>query len=151
MNITIKEIASADVDSSQEIFNSLEEDYIEFDKWIAKVKSDPERKVLVASTVEDNYVAVAIIKPEEWENDYFSSFPVTKLSTFKVREDYRNLGIGTALLGLAVGVAKVKGTKAIYLETLAKQENLIGFLEANKFVRFAANYRGEIVMSRLGL
>jgi hypothetical protein len=130
----VTEIPAYTLDSEQEIFDSLRQDYgSNFDRWLDKVRADSEHRIcLTVLDDEDNYVALAILK-EEVECPYGLRAPVIKVSTFKVAAHHAGAKYGELLLKSIFRIAVRKQVSTLYVETFSKHELLVDLFEVFGF------------------
>lgn len=124
----IEELPLHNLDSNDEFFDSVRNDYPGFDDWFR----DKARQGRVAWTVFDDYGilgAVAIYKEEHDPivTDDNRALPgkVLKLCTFKVGETIRGRKIGELLLKCAFRYASINSLEQIYLTMQAGKQDFL--------------------------
>lgn len=143
-------LPTAQLDDSQPIFDSFAVNYTGFDEWLHKVKEDPRRVLLTVEAADGEYEAVALLKPNELDNNYRFIGSVMKLSTFKVAEAHEGKGHGRKLFDMVMKLATDSATDILYVEVFPAQVTLISFLTGRGF-QITKNHtvRGETVLCLL--
>jgi GNAT superfamily N-acetyltransferase len=120
----VSDLKISGLDETEHIFDSIKDDYKDFDVWVNRIKEDVNRFVKVV-TVDDVYVGVAIVKVVDFST---KDVVVSKISTFKVHEEYQNQGIGTLLLNTVENDLVKFGSFAVYVDVKEHHVGLIDFL-----------------------
>jgi len=132
------------LDLSDPIFDTLKEDYQEFETWFKKI-SRQGRKCWVHYNPEGSLGALLIYKIEDEPLDTIPPFPKKKrekISTFIVRHIGQK--IGELFIKLAVDIAIKNKTEEIYLTHFTKPEDrLVELITEYGFIMSAKNQRGE--------
>jgi hypothetical protein len=124
-------VQSYALDLDQEIFNSIRDDYPEFNEWIAKVQSDsPNRECFVVEEEDGAYAAIAILKIDESDCNYEFAPPVMKISTFKVGQQFSGNHYGELLLKAVLKSHHEHDAGSAYVEVWDRHERLIDFMGA---------------------
>lgn len=143
---SVDRCAAYALDPDQPIFDSLREDYPEFDHWLAKVRRDSDNRTCFLIRHGGRYAAVALLKFER-DSDYELAEPVIKISTFKVSPAHVQVKFGELLLKAIFAEAYEHSAGSLYLEVFEKHEGLIGLLSNFGFGDSGARTgRGETVM-----
>lgn len=129
---------------SDPIFDTLKEDYEEFEDWFKKI-SRQGRKCWVHYNLDGSIGALLIYKIEDDPLDTIPPFPKKKrekISTFIVRHIGQK--IGELFIKLAVDIAIKNKTEEIYLTHFTKPEDrLVELITEYGFILSAKNQRGE--------
>lgn len=129
---------------SDPIFDTLKEDYEEFEGWFKKI-SRQGRKCWVHYNPDGTLGALLIYKIEDEPLDTIPSFPKKKrekISTFIVRHIGQK--IGELFIKLAVDIAIKHKTEEIYLTHFTKPDDrLVELITEYGFIMAARNQRGE--------
>lgn len=139
---TVDLITSYNVDFHQDIFDSLREDYPEFDDWFKKkVASDARgRRCWVVVDADGRYDAIAIVKVED-THPGDPSRTSTKISTFKVAPHRAGDKVGELLLRTILDWASGQpAVTSLFVEVRPHEskEPLLRFLEQFGFSRSSA-------------
>lgn len=138
----IQHLGCHQLDSEQEIFTSLKNDYPEFEDWF-KNNCIPNHRDCWTITLDDLIVAIAIWKQDETGNDLNDAIveggkpakpqdKVFKVSTFKVDDGYRGSKIGEHLLKQALWHAYENNYDWIYLTTFPDKQPFL-YLSTSTF------------------
>lgn len=138
-SIVIRNECLSNIDLNDEFFDSLREDYFEFDNWfISKQKEG--RKAYITVTSQRKITSFLMLKFED-ENENYSDFERPfecgkriKVSTFKVMDTGKK--IGEAFVEIMINEAITRNVKEIYVTTFKKQEALIYLLKQYGFEFF---------------
>lgn len=153
----VKSLKCHQVDVSQEIFQTLKENYPGFEEWFGKCIEQHRDCWTVQE--EDKIIAIAIQK-EETGKDFKSDFvegnisaknddKVLKICTFKVGIDARGSKIGEHLLKQALWHSYENGFDWVYLTTFEdKQSHLITFLKEFGFSMHGKNRTRELILAK---
>lgn len=142
----VERCATYALDPEQPIFDSLREDYPEFDAWLTKVRRDHENRTCLLIREDGVYGAIALLKSEP-DCEYNLPAPVTKISTFKVGAEFGRVKYGELLLKAIFADAEERPTASLYVEVLPKHDVLVtmlsefGFLDCGHRTR-----RDELVL-----
>ena len=124
------------IDTEDPFFDSLKEDYYDFDGWIAKKKRKHE-SARVTYKDSGKLGAVLMFKTENEMEDY-SSFDTpfergkrVKICTFKVEDNGKS--IGEAFIKIVVDYAISKNIYEIYVTVFDKQDRLINLFKEYGF------------------
>ncbi len=136
------------LDLEQDIFDSLRIEYQpDFDDWIAKVQADSSnRECFVIEEADGTYAAIAIVKINESDCAYPFTQPVSKISTFKVAEQFSGSRYGELLLKAVLRSHHDHGVGSAYVEVRPHHQPLIDFLGQFGYVEGAQSARGELVL-----
>ena len=145
------------VDVTQEIFQSLKEDYEGFEEWFSTCIEQHRN----CWTVQDKnkIIAIAILKEEtgqqyrddfiEGEADIPNNGKILKICTFKVGADAKGSKIGEHLLKQSLWHAYENNFDCVYLTAYEeKQDHLISFLKEFGFSVEGKNKNGELIISK---
>lgn len=123
---SIRHMPSHQLVMTDRIFESLRDDYPEFDSWLRKVKMEGrECRVVPAS---DGYAAICILKNED-DNPFGLRGKVLKICTFKVSADHEGHKYGELLLKDAFEHCRANNYAFTYLTAHNHHEGLIALLE----------------------
>lgn len=144
----VERIPTYTIDSDDPIFESLREDYTEFDWWLAKVRADSDNRVCLVIKEQGHYAGFVLLKNEaDCQHDL--PRPVIKISTFKVGTDFGHSKLGELLLKAIFSEVNHRGAGALYVEVFDKQQALIALLNNFGFVDIdARTVRGELVLGK---
>lgn len=142
----VTQVQSYALDFDQGIFDSIRAEY-DFDAWIAKVQSDSEnRECFVIQESNGTYAAIAIVKIQERDCAYTFSAPVTKISTFKVGEEFSGNRYGELLLNAVLQSHSDHHVGSAYVEVWDSHQQLIDFLGAFGYYDAGESTKGERVL-----
>lgn len=137
----------ANVDLSDEFFDSLKQDYQEFPEWFQKKITQDEEALVFQDT---NGIGAFIYlkaeeEPLELKDKIRPSVRRIKIGTLKLSEKHRNQRLGEGAIGVALWKWQESLTDEIYVTVFKKHELLINLLENFGFVCIGENPRGELV------
>lgn len=130
----VSPVRTYNLDQHDPIFDSLRDDYDDFDGWFARVRLAPGRPAWVIQGDDGRYGALMIVKDEQ-PGDSDLSGRVVKLCTFKVAPHARGRAYGELLLKTLFGHMHSGNHDTAYVTVYPKQEILIELLEDFGFVR----------------
>ncbi len=114
----IEEVLTYNIDIESRFFDSLREDYPEFDEWYKRISRDG-RKAWIYRDDNDSPAAICIFKEEYdaivTDDNRGLRGRVLKLCTFKVGEKIRGMKIGELLLKAAFRYATEHACEHIYI------------------------------------
>lgn len=139
----VERVESYQVPLRAPIFDSLRQDYPDFDNWWLKKVVDQRRAVLVLGDHEEPE-GVAALKDESGESGLADR--VLKISTFKVAEGLGRARRGELLLRAVVDHAVGSNFKAAYLTVWEHHGDLIGWLGRFGFLQHEISSSGEVVL-----
>jgi len=149
---SIKRVRVRDLDPDDLIFDTLKEEYPDFEGWLAR-KGD--RSAYISQNPDDSLGAVLILKPNEFEEIGYDP-PLgkeerLKISTMKVAKDRRGQKIGELLLSIAFREAMHHGNEEVYLTHFPRNPDyLIDLIFDYGFKRKSTRRNGEgIYVKRL--
>ena len=108
------------------IFESLREDYPDFDRWFRQVSQEG-RRAWVIEPDGDDYAGICIWKQQDDELGLGGK--AMKISTFKVAEEHRGRRYGELLLKAAFNELHANGYDRVWLTVFERHETLIAMLE----------------------
>lgn len=122
---SIQKVKLADLDTDDQIFDSLKEEY-DFEQW---VDDHPDRDAWVNWNPDGSLGAILIIKPKEVE-DVGDEPPLgkrerLKISTLKVAENSRGSKTGELLISIAIQEAINHETEELYLTHYRQEEDYL--------------------------
>lgn len=130
----------SNIDLSDQFFDSLKADYVEFPIWFQK-KADFGEKALVFED-EEGIGAFVYLKREEAESIVLKDKPELpainriKIGTFKLSERFRGQRLGEGAIGVALWYwQKLNKFDEIYLTAFDKHEDLINLITRFGFVK----------------
>ncbi|VVB97263.1 Uncharacterised protein [uncultured archaeon] len=140
----LKEVPVFKLDTNDPFFESLKEDYGEFETWFKKISREG-RKCWVYSKEDGSIGALLIYKFENEPIDSNPPFPAKrrlKISTLKVT--HTGYKIGELFIKLALEYSIKNKLTEIYLTHFTKpDDSLVGLITEYGFYRAAKNRRGE--------
>ncbi len=116
------------------IFNSLREDYPEFNDWFKK-KCREQRKSYVIYSSDSRIAAICIYSMNETPEIRDITLPSMKLCTFKVAHEFEGKKYGELLLKLSLLKAIEENMATIWITCKEKHYVLLDFLEEFGFER----------------
>ena len=124
-----------------EIFNTLRNNYNGFDKWLDKINS---KGVDLYYTKNNKMLtSIMLLKLKEIDSQQFDKHGnILKIRTFLITD--KNNGIGTTYLKLIDNIAIQNSIDYIYLTIKINNNELINFMEKNKYKRYN-QYNDEFV------
>lgn len=139
-----------ELDIDDPIFDSLKEEYDEFESW---AKSHPDRPAWVNFTEDESLGALLVIKPEETESigedPELERDSRVKISTLKVGEKRQGSKIGELFISIAVREAIHSGLNKIYLTHYERSEDyLVDLIEQYGFERVSQESDGESIFQK---
>jgi GNAT superfamily N-acetyltransferase len=144
----VEEISANEIQLTDEIFDSLREDYPHFDTWW-RDKCVRERRPCWA--VFDEGLAGLIVRKDETRSDTDATNKVAKIlkiCTFKVRPEKRGVKLGELLLKKVFWFAQANGYDLAYITTYKTQGALIDLLEYYGFNNAAKKIDGELIYEK---
>ena len=142
----------ANLDLTADIFDSIREDYPEFDAWFKNtVVNDLDNRLGLAFVAESTgaVAGIALIKVIEDVLPTAGWGEMSKLSTFKIADDYLGLSLGQTLLDEVFRCLEKTKQDNVFVEVFPKHKQLLTFLESNTFFRGPVlTERGEVCLSR---
>jgi acetyltransferase (GNAT) family protein len=143
----VTQVESYALDFDQDIFASIKGDYAEFGEWIAKVQGDSEnRECFVVAEQDGTYAAIAILKLDEPDCEYDFAGPVTKISTFKVGQEFSGNRYGELLLKAVLQSHHDHAVASAYVEVWKRHQPLIDFLNMFGYSDGGRSRKDEIVL-----
>ncbi|MET4705936.1 hypothetical protein [Frigoribacterium sp. UYMn621] len=142
---SVERIEAANLDLSQPIFESLREDYPEFDDWLRKVASQQtSRRTWVVVDSRGHYRAIAIVKLDD-DHPTIPGNRATKLSTFKVDAGSEGEKLGELLLKTVLNWAHRHRVDKLFVTVLddESKQSLLHFLHVFGFVPIGAVPKNE--------
>lgn len=131
------------------IFDTLKEEYKEFNSWWKNSASKRQAYVYIDEKAVSNNKVKAILVPKI-ENEEIECYPELKLGKcvkiclFKVSEQARGLKLGERLLSMAFEFAQKNNLTKIYLTHFTtKNDSLVKLIEEYGFYKHGKNKRGE--------
>ncbi len=131
------------IDENDPIFDSLREDYADFDGWLrTKVKREHRQSWIIEARDVDAYAGLCIVNEET--DQRFADAKTLKICTFKISEEHSGLAYGELLLRTVFEYAHRNDYERLYVTVFPKHDDLVYFLEQFGFCRIGMNERGEI-------
>ena len=112
----VKKVLFQDCDLNDLFFQSLRDDYLEFDKWFKKKIINNEEILL--------------------KNKILPAKKRIKIGTLKTTETIQGRKYGEGFLGFALWEWATLNAEEIYITTFPKQESLINLLEGYEFTKY---------------
>jgi predicted nucleic acid-binding protein len=144
----VEEVSANEIQLTDEIFNSLREDYPPFDRWWRE-KCVRERRTCWA--IFDDGLAGLIVRKDETGADTDATIKadkILKICTFKVRPEKRGVKLGELLLKKVFWFAQANKYDVAYVTTYPTQAALIDLLEYYGFVHTKTKDDGELVYEK---
>jgi rRNA-processing protein FCF1 len=146
-----------ELDRNDKIFDSLKDDYHEFDKWFTKV-SQEQRECWIHGHSGDLGIGGILICKEENNpivtyDDKALKGKTLKISTFKIAEHMQGLKLGELFIKTAFTYANKNNHQYIYLTTRRdKQEYLVSLVEDFGFYHYGTceNNRDDVYIKEVG-
>ncbi|HEY5305206.1 MAG TPA: GNAT family N-acetyltransferase [Pseudolabrys sp.] len=145
----VEEIRANEIHLNDKIFDSLREDYPEFDIWW-RDKCVPQHRECWA--VFDDGLAGLIVRKDETaaDTDATNKLPkVLKICTFKVRPESRGVKLGELLLKKVFWFAQANAYDLVYLTVYESHVALIDLLEYYGFHHTATKTDGELIYEKV--
>ncbi|MBO6718021.1 MAG: GNAT family N-acetyltransferase [Rhizobiaceae bacterium] len=144
----IEEVQAHSIPLADTIFDSLREDYAEFNQWWTEKCVKQRRACWI---VEDDGIAGLVVRKDETGSDTDATQKhekILKLCTFKVRPEKRGFKIGELLLKKAFWFAQRNSYGLVYMTTYEGQTSLIDLLEYFGFQHTTTKDDGERIYER---
>jgi predicted nucleic acid-binding protein len=145
----VEEVGANEIQLTDEIFDSLREDYPRFDTWWRE-KCVRERRPCWA--VFDEGLAGLIVRKDETPADTDATIKaakILKICTFKVRPEKRGVKLGELLLKKVFWFAQANNYDLAYITTYKTQVALIDLLEYYGFKHTATKADGELIYEKV--
>jgi ribosomal protein S18 acetylase RimI-like enzyme len=145
----VEEVSANEIQLTDSIFDSLREDYPDFDVWWRE-KCVRGRRPCWA--VFDDGVAGLIVRKDETAANTDATTKaskILKICTFKVRPEKRGVKLGELLLKKVFWFAQANKYDLVYLTTYDTQVALIDLLEFYGFRHTATKTDGELIYEKL--
>ncbi len=145
---TISSLLKNRVRPSDAIFDSIREDYDDFDIWFAKCRTE-KRKCWIIN--DESTIAGVVIfndetdKQKEWP---LAGRKVLKICTFKISEKYRGGRLGEQFVRQILWYAYENRYESVYLTAFAKQDILINLISYYGFREVGRSAKGEICFEK---
>ena len=146
----VEEAGAHTIDPESQFFNSLREDYPEFDNWWQAKCVRLRRPCWVVYDNDD--LAGLIVRKDESANDtdaVTKAQKVLKICTFKVAPEKRGVKLGELLLKQVLWYAQTNGYNLAYLTTYEEQQALMNLLEFYGFKLAGTRDNGELIYERI--
>ena len=146
----VDEVYVYELEERDPIFNTLREDYNEFDNWLDKCKREHRKAYVIKDVESNNIAAICILKQEEQLLDSRNG-KTLKLCTFKVSETHGGSRYGELLLKAVFDYIRANQYKYAYFTAYPKQDRLIAFAKDFGFYEIDSNineYRGQVVLCK---
>ena len=144
----VEEVTANEIPLSDEIFDSLREDYPDFDKWW-KEKCVRERRS--CWIIDDGGLAGILVRKDETGSNTDAttkSKKILKICTMKVRPESRGIKLGELLLKKVFWFAQSNGYDLVYITAYDRQSALLDLLEYYGFQQTASKPDGELIYER---
>lgn len=131
------------LDSNDEIFASVRQDYPEFDAWLTKCKREHRQSWIVRGP-DNTYAGVSIVNREDRE-DLGLPDKTLKICMFKISDQHAGYRYGELLLRDIFNYAEQNAFCSLFVKIFPRQERLIAFLSEFGFFDSAKpTSRGEL-------
>ena len=137
--LTIEKKLLKEIDYNDPFFDSLRDDYYNFNKWFINKQSD-NYKAYVTYDKENKLSSFLLLKIEEKEQYIDFDKPLNKLKRLKIctlKVNNINKSIGSSFIKIIDKVAVDNNIKEIYTTVYPKYTKLIKFLEKNNYKYYA--------------
>jgi SAM-dependent methyltransferase/RimJ/RimL family protein N-acetyltransferase len=138
----LAQLPIANVNFSDPLFNSLRNEYQDFDNWTTRALETSDSRIAFAIFADTSeYAAIAICKLS-------SARSRLKISTFKVSPSWCRSGLGTSLLSQIIALAVTGMQQVIDARIRPEKDDAIRFFERAGFRRQPGrSYQGEYIYS----
>lgn len=144
----VEEVSAHSIPLTDPIFDSLREDYPDFNKWWTEKCVKQRRQCWI---VEDDGIAGLLVRKDEAAGDTDATkkeIKILKICTFKVRPERRGLKLGELLLKKVFWFAQKNSYNLIYITTYERQIYLIDLLEYYGFIHTTTKDDGERIYEK---
>ena len=144
----VEEVSAHTIPLSDQIFESLREDYPGFDSWWREKCVREHRNCWV---IDDDELAGLIVRKDESRERTDATLPgekILKICTFKVRPEKRGVKLGELLLKKVFWFAQINAYDLAYITTYRGQEALIDMLEYYGFRHTNTKLDGELIYEK---
>ncbi|MFG6159173.1 GNAT family N-acetyltransferase [Halomonas sp. 1390] len=144
----VEEVTANTIPLCDDIFDTLREDYPEFDRWWRNKCIREHRPCWV---VYDSGLAGLIVRKDEDPSKTDATLKakkILKICTFKVKSEKRGTKLGELLLKKVFWYAQKNSYDLVYLTAYNTQEALIDLLEFYGFVQTEIKGDGEIIYEK---
>ena len=126
----IKEISINELNTNENIFNSLRDIYENFDTWLEKLKKENTKWYITTNSKE--ITSLMILKIDEKDsNQITTKETLLKIRTLIVKD--KNKGIGNRYLNKSIEIAKQNKINYIYITCKNNNKEMIEFLSKHSF------------------
>lgn len=137
-----------EVDQTDAIFVSLRADYPGFDVWFQKCIEDHRDCWVLELGKETAGIVIRKDETHQQAETLHSGPKILKISTFKVRDEYRGEKFGELLLKQILWFAQANDYDLVYLTVFPKHEFLVTLLEGYGFIATKKRDNGELFMEK---
>lgn len=136
----IRRITLDDLDRVFELLNVLYENKLKYEKFkeIYKLKLNDENSYYIVAIEENKIIGILT---SELQVKLHRTKKQSFIEDLIVDKDYRNKGIGKALLHNAVEYAKNNNCEVVELTSYIKNENAHRFYENNNFIKHSYKFK----------
>ncbi|UTS88164.1 GNAT family N-acetyltransferase [Rhizobium anhuiense] len=145
----VAEVEAHTINHDDDFFNSLRDDYPEFNNWWREKCVRQHRSCWVV--YDDDKLAGLIVRKDETGIDtdaVTKADKILKVCTFKVAPDKRGVKLGELLLKQVLWYAQRNGYEVAYLTTYESQTSLMSLLEFYGFHHAGTKENGELIYER---
>lgn len=145
----IEDVPAYQIDINDSFFDSLREDYSEFNTWFQE-KCVKDHRPCWRVTLDGKLAGLVIRKlesPEEADCTVKAD-KILKISTFKMAPDFQGEKFGEQLLKQILWWSKSNNVGVVYLTAFSKQDILINLLETYGFHKTKTLTDGELVLEK---
>lgn len=128
----VQDVPLYQLNLSDSFFDSLREDYPQFDSWFKEKCKEGRHAWVVRSG--DYIQGICIYKEEPGNEEGLCSGTILKMCTFKISDNARGEKIGELLLKTAFQYCRAKEYEGVYFTILPKHTGLIDFCEEFGFI-----------------
>ena len=146
----IEEETAYQIDTNDEFFDSLKEDYPGFEEWF-KDKCVSSHRPCWVIRIDGKLAGLVIRKPEKLEEAdcVTRADRILKISTFKLSSEYQGEKFGEQLLKQILWWSRSNDIEVVYLTAFDKQKVLIGLLEMYGFLKTRTLDDGQWVLEKV--
>lgn len=129
-DILIKQVKLSDIDPNDPIFDTLKNDYYNFNKWFEKKQKLGYYAYITKN--KNKLGAFLLLKIENKKEKYFKyNCKRLKICTFKVKD--KNKGIGTKFMNIINNEAIKNKVDEVYVTTYIENKEIINYFKKNNF------------------
>ena len=143
----VEKVLFQDCDLNELFFQSLRDDYLDFDKWFKRKIINNEKAYIIKNIA--SIEGFLYLKRENEEillkNRVLPAKERIKIGTLKTTETIQGRKYGEGFLGFALWEWATSNTEEIYITTFSKQKSLINLLEGYGFIKYGEFPNNELL------